>query len=160
MEFSIGDGYTYSADITYPVVHTSKEEAIYDFELMIQEKIEKLSDLDKEREKLYKEYHNIKDSIKSIQSNKRMNKKEQEKNLQKLTEEANQLFKMKIHPLDEKIKKVNNIEFGGQMLKLEDFVYLTEEDQKLKYTLPTLYNLNEYFEKVEENLYQKQKFKI
>jgi hypothetical protein len=159
MEFSIGDGYTYSADITYPILYSSKEEAIYDFELMIQEKIEKLSDLDKEREKLYKEYQKIKDSINSIQSNKRMSKKEQEKNLQKLMKEANQLFKMQIYPLDEKIKEVKNIEFGGQILKLEDFVYL-KEDEKLKYILPTLYTLNEYFEKVEENLSQKQKLKI
>lgn len=160
MEFSVGDGYTYSADVTYPIVYSSKEEALHDFELMLIEKIDTLSVLHKERESYYEENDNIRQQLQKISSDKRMSEKDKEKKNQTLYQSFNDLRTQKISPLEDKIKEAETLSFGGQNFALHDFVYTKESNGQLDYCLPNISTLNEYFSSIEQNLSVGKKPKI
>lgn len=160
MEFSVGDGYTYSADVTYPIVYSSKEEALHDFEIMLIEKIDTLSSLHKERESYYEENDTIRTQLQKISSDKRMSDKDKEKKTQALYQSFTELRIQKISPLEEKIKEVETISFGGQSFELHNFVYTKESNGQIDYSLPNIFTLNEYFSSIENNLSVSKKPKI
>lgn len=160
MEFSVGDGYTYSADVTYPIVYSSKEEALHDFELMLIEKIDTLSVLNKERESYYEENDNIRKQLQKISSDKRMSDKDKEKKNQVLYQSFTDLRNQKISPLEEKIKEAETLSIGGQSFDLYHFVYKKESNGELDYSLPNILTLNEYFSSIENNLSVSKKPKI
>lgn len=152
MEFSVGDGYTYSADVTYPIVYSSKNDALNDFELMLIEKIDALSALYQTRNSYYETSDKLRNELQKIASDKRISEKDKENKQKPLYESFHDLRIQKISPLEEKIKETELIHFGGQSFELHNFVYRRESDQQFDYTLPNILTLNEYFSTIEKNL--------
>ena len=160
MEFSVGDGYTYSADVTYPIVYSSKKEAIDDFELLLIEKVDTLSSLYKQRQDYYEDFEKIRTQIQKVTSDKRMSDKDKEKKTQSLYQSYADFREDKLNPLEEKIQEAEKVSFGGQIFPCDNFIYKKESDNKMDYCLPSISTLDEYFSSIEHNLSQTKKMKI
>lgn len=160
MEFTVGDGYTYSSEVTYPILYSSKEDAVSDFELLLLENIQILSHLEKERDKLYEKNTSMLEKIRSISSDKRMSEKDKQKNSATLSQEWQDFRENQLKPLDDKISALQKIDFGGQLFDLSDFVYHKENDQTMDYVMPNIMSLNDYYSTPENNLSQKKKLKM
>lgn len=160
MEFTIGDGYTYSAESTYPILYSSKEDAVTDFELMLIESIQILTYLEKERDKLYEKNTTMLEKMRSITSDKRMSEKDKQKNSLALSQEWKDFRENELKPVDDKISALQIIEFGGQTFKLSDFVYHREHDNQPDYVLPNIMTLDDFYANVENNLSQNKKLKM
>lgn len=158
MEFTVGDQYTYSAEVTFPIVYESKEKALHDFELLLIEKIDSLFTLQKERTKIDDERYDLLQTLQKISPNK-MTPKEKEKYNITFGEKLQKLRHDKESPLELKIKETETILFGGQSFTLDQFVYLRESDKQSDYCLPTIQTLDEYFSPVENTLVQSKKIK-
>lgn len=160
MEFTVGDGYTYSAETTYPIVYCSKEEAVTDFELMLMETIQILSYLHQERDKLHKKDTSMLNKMRSISSDKRMSEKDKQKNSLAMSEQWKDFRENHVKPLDDKITALQTINFGGQQFELGDFIYTKEGTDELDYIMPNIMTLDDFYSTPEHNLSQTKKHKM
>ena len=114
----------------------------------------------KDRNSLYEENNKITRELAKISSDKRMSQKDKDKNNQTLYQSFTDLRNEKITPLEEKIKEVEVVSFGGQTFNLHDFVYKRESDNQMDYCMPNISTLNEYFSSIEQNLSNTKKLKF
>lgn len=149
IEYTVGDGYTYSAEVTQPISYSSKQEAIDDFELLILSRIDAL-----EKDKLFQSYSKSLESLKNISSNKRLSDKDKDIKSKSLLEQISK-DREAIDTIDKFVKSQYEIEFGGQSLDFSNFIYINENTKKYQYTLPNLYSLDEFFFHVEKNVTDK-----
>lgn len=156
IEYTVGDGYTYSAEVTQPISYSSKQEAIDDFELLILSRIDALEKIQnsKEKDKLFQSYSKSLESLKNISSNKRLSDKDKDIKSKSLLEQISK-DREAIDTIDKFVKSQYEIEFGGQSLDLSNFIYINENTKKYQYTLPNLYSLDEFFFHVEKNVTDK-----
>ena len=160
MEFSVGDGYTYSADVTYPIVYESKEKAIEDFELLLLDKVEKIEQANIEKEKVYNDSNKLTNQFHKIKADKRLNEKYKNQQSLEVYEKINKHREEQVIPLEDKIKEIYTINFGGQNFSLDDFIYFHEDNpKKAGYCTPTISTLNEYFSSIENTLLNQKKIK-
>lgn len=152
MEFSVGDNFTYSAEVTLPIVYKSKESALHDFELLLIEKIE-LQNLYQEEllinnRKLNKIYNNIR----HILDSKKLDLKQKETKKILLTKELQEFNQQNTYPLNEKIQENQKIFFGGQTTELSIFTSQKEGSNRMQYFIPSIFTLDEFFKNVEPQL--------
>lgn len=159
IEFGVGDGYTYSADLTFPIIYESKDKALHDFELLLIEKIDLSSQLQTQLYQHYEENTKILKELQRVSSDRRTSDKDKEKLNQKFYKELQDLRNNKMNPLDLQIKEAQNISFGGQQFELSTFTYQRESDKQMDYTLPTIFTLDEYYHSLEQTLNQQKKLK-
>ena len=160
IEYSVGDGYTYSAEVTQPLVYSSKQDAIDDFELLLLSRIDVLEKIQqsKEKDNLYHSYSKNLESLRNISSNKRLSEKDKEIKSKSLLEKISK-DRENMDVLENFIKSQYDIEFGGQSFDLSNFIYINENTKKYQYSLPNLYSLDEFFSHVEKNLTDKNSLK-
>lgn len=161
IEYTVGDGYTYSADVTQPISYSSKKDAIDDFELLLLSRIDFLEKLQnsKEKDNLYKSYSKNLEKIKEISLNKRLSEKDKELKSKSLLEQISK-DRESIDSIDKIIKSQYELDFGGQTLDLSHFIYINENTKKYQYSLPNLYTLDEFFFHVENNIAEKNTRKL
>lgn len=140
LEYTEGDGCTYSCTNTLPIVYESKDKAISDLETALlthQISIEERNKVLQHNEKKIEKYRT---SV--LQFN---GKKGKEKELEKVTEEFRQA-------LSENREIFNSIsdefKFGGQSLYYSHF-FENEGDGKQAIYMPNIYTLDEFFSDVE-----------
>lgn len=134
VEYSVGDGFTYSATNTVPVLFSSKEEFIIIFEekLIAQKKLLELFDkkhieLTNQRLEVLKKISSFKNSKKSL--------KEQTQ----LVEKAQQLHASIVELHNNDITPLESIHLGGQKFYLDDFFVEKEV------CLPQVFTIEEWF---------------
>lgn len=161
IEYTVGDGYTYSAEVTQPLSYSSKQDAIDDFELLLLSRIDILDkhQNSKENDILHQSYHKNLEKLKEISFNKRLSSDSKEKQSKKILEDINK-NREDINNFDNFIKKQYELEFGGQTFDLSNFIYINENTKKYQYSLPNLYTLDEFFFHVEKNLSEKNTSKL
>lgn len=161
IEYTVGDGYTYSAEVTQPLFYSSKQDAIDDFELLLLSRIDILDkhQNSKENDILHQSYHKNLEKLKEISSNKRLSSDSKEKQSKKILEDINK-NREDINNFDNFIKKQYELEFGGQTFDLSNFIYINENTKKYQYSLPNLYTLDEFFFHLEKNLSEKNTSKL
>ncbi len=134
IEYSEGDGYTYSCTNTFPLLYENKEKAISDLEsLLLQYQIDQ-EVLSKERETYFKKLQALSNSITHLKS-----KKGKEKELEKA---ANDFLEFKKN--NERLTtSEDTFTFGGQELYYDHFFERDGGEQTL--IMPSIYTLDEFF---------------
>jgi hypothetical protein len=135
IEYSEGDGYTYSCTNTFPLLYESKEKAISDLEsLLLQYQIDQ-EVLLKERDNYYKKLQALSDSITNLKS-----KKGKEKELEKV---ANDFLEFQQNNRDKFSLLEQKFTFGGQELYYDHF-FERDGGEKIL-IMPSIYTLDEFF---------------
>lgn len=150
-EFSIGDGYTFSADCTQPVVYSSKEQAMEDFELLLITRIESLNENNLIKDKHYSEYNKLQQQFSKLNSDKRTSEKDKSSQLKTLIEKMTTFRDTKLDIVEKNIKELYTLDFGGQNFDLSNFIYLNENTKKHDYSMPHIFSLDDYFHHVENS---------
>jgi hypothetical protein len=134
VEYSVGDGFTYSATNTVPVLFSSKEEFIVTFEekLIAQKKQLELFnkrhiELSNQRLEILKKISSFKNSKKSL--------KEQTQ----LVEKSQQLHTAIVELHNNHITPLESLHIGGQKFYLDDFFVEKEV------FLPQVFTIEEWF---------------
>lgn len=157
MKFNVGDLYTYSAEVTFPIIYESKEKALHDFELLLIEKIDSLDNLQKERDTFYKKRNDLLKNLQKVSLDKKTTKDKYNINI---CEQLQDLRETQEFPLEKKIKETETILFGGQSFTVDQFVYKRDSDNQSDYCLPQIFTLDEYFSHLEKNHTPSKKLKI
>jgi hypothetical protein len=139
LEYWVGDGFTYTAQLTMPIVYKSKQEAQDDLELLILDYIDQIKahteiaqDLSNKRTNAYRKLSNI----------------NADKNKQAFDEAANKFKNLQEAACKHDDTLPKNLMFGGATLNASDFYKF--EDEKYYPVQTTMHTLDEYFALVEQ----------
>lgn len=152
MEFTVGDGFTYSSEVTYPIVYESKDKALHDFEILLIEKIDILYNLNEDLYEYEEQSCSLLKKLQKISADKRLNEKDKDKRRLAISQEFKHLQHNKITPLEKQIKDTETFLFGGQSFSLGQFVYIRDTDKHTDYCLPNIHTLDEYYSHIEKTL--------
>lgn len=139
IEFEIGDGFTYSSTVTFPVVYSSKEDFLIDLEDNVANQLAEYNKL-KEQYNIAREKYTT--SLNACISGKKKAPAVEEKKLKEIRyifETSEEIYK--------ELKDSTNVKIGGQIFNIENFLIDLEEGV---FCSPCVYSLDEYFKQVEE----------
>lgn len=139
MEYSVGDGYTYSCTNTIPILHSSKEDAISELETLILTMMEKQAKIHKEIAKLQDEQRI---ALEKLQ------KQKQSDRLVVTDSGINKEFLSYHEKINSLWKEINDqFVFGGQTLYYSNFI---ADGQKGEIQMPEFYTLDEFYANIEK----------
>ncbi len=140
MEYSVGDGYTFSCENTLPFIYENKEKAIDDLETFVLEYLVQKNKVKNDVAALQLIGNALVVKLKKAQNN-----KQNSKPLDDLREAWAQNFQLQ-NEAQKQIK--DEILFGGQTIYLSHFV---SDDGKENIEMPIIYTLDEFYAAVERN---------
>ena len=138
VEYSVGDGFTYSATNTVPVLFSSKEEFIVTFEEKLIAQKKQLELFNKRHIELSNQRLEI---LKKISSSKNSKKPLKEQSL--LIEQAQQLHESIVELHKNNITPLESLHIGGQHFYLDNFFI---EDEVC---LPQVFTIEEWFANID-----------
>lgn len=144
LQYTVGDGYTYYAENTVPIVYKDKKSAVEDFTLALLEHVDKQASHRLESEKLDDKQRKIYQKVENL---KRHPKKSAE-----LDEVYAQFLEAYKAYSDHNASLSNEFEFGGTTLEYSDFLYRDDDTGKTGISEPTIFTLDEFFFTPENNL--------
>lgn len=148
MIYTVGDGFTYSAESTIPIIYTSKKDALEDLHLILLGFEEKYMTYNTDKENIQQQIKSLVMKISKAQKEDKILLKEKSGNNTDLID-----LKKEYLILSEKYTKLvipSSFEFGGNDFEYQSFIHF--EDEKINISLPNLYTVDEYFFYVEKNL--------
>lgn len=148
IEYSVGDGYTWSGEFKQPIIYSSKQDILDDLELIILEHIDSYAKQRTIMLQLEEERNVI---LKELQVLKNKNKPDTNQIEAKYQEFMDMAQKMK----EQRESFSEEFDFGGATFSYSDFYY-KDESGKMHTYMPTVYTLEELFAPVEAKL-QEQK---
>lgn len=150
LEFTSGDGYTFSCENTLPLVYENKEQALFDLELLLIEYQEWSETHRQAGLKLEDIRNDAGNHLRKVKEQVERNKKN-EKELEKaLTEWQNAFAQCAAH--SQVSKERETFIFGGQKLHYESFFYYAEDSRKMVLSMPEIMTLEEFFAEVENSI--------
>jgi hypothetical protein len=144
MEYSVGDGYTYSSEVTYPIIYKDKPSAINDLELLVLKHLDDMENHTAKLDKLAEKQNNL---FKKIQ-NKENKSKKGEPNDPIWT----QLSEINAKIMEQEKLFSNEFIFGGTSLEYSNFYYMPEGTNKYNLSLPTISTLDEFYASAQATL--------
>ena len=134
VEYSVGDGFTYSATNTVPILFSSKEEFIIIFEEKLLEQKKLLEIFNKKHIELVNQRLDILRKVSNMGYSKKLLKEQIQ-----LVEKAQQLHESIVELHNNHITPLESIHIGGQKFYLDDFFV-----EKEVY-LPQVFTIEEWF---------------
>lgn len=151
MIYTVGDGFTYSAELTTPIVYESKKDALDDLHLILLGFEDKHNKYNEDRDDIHNKMQSLVMRITKAQKADKDLLKEKSGNNKSLSN-----LQKEYSLLSEKYRNLvmpSTFEFGGNDFEYSDFIHFEEE--KIFIHLPNLYTVDEYFFYVEKNLENK-----
>ena len=134
VEYSVGDGFTYSATNTVPILFSSKEEFIIIFEEKLIAQKKQLELFNKRHIELSNQRLEILKKISSFKNSKKLLKEQIQ-----LVEQAQQLHESIVELHKNNITPLESLHIGGQHFYLDDFFVEKEV------CLPQVFTIEEWF---------------
>lgn len=150
IEYTVGDGYTWSAEFKQPIIYSSKQDILDDLELIILEHFDNYIQQQQIMLKLEEKRNVI---LKELQALKDKNKPDTDKIEAKYKEFMNMAQKMK----EQRESFSEEFDFGGATFSYSDFYY-KDDSGKMHVYMPTVYTLDELFAPVEAKLQEQKSY--
>lgn len=144
LQYTVGDGYSYYAENTVPIVYKDKQSAMDDFTITLLEYIDKLEIHRQESEKLGNKQSKLHQRLSNLQRHPKKSAEIDELNSQFL--EAHKAYSEHNSSLS------NEFEFGGTTLEYSDFLYRSDDTGKNDISTPSIFTLDEFFFSPENTL--------
>lgn len=146
LEYTVGDGYTYSAENTVPIIYKDKQSAIDDFTLLLLEHIDALEIHRVQSEHLYSQQSKLHKKMLNVQRHPKKDKQQEE-----ITQQFYEAHKAYV---EHQKKLATTFMFGGTELQYSDFLYRADDETKDKVFEPRICTLDEFYFYAEQNMNQ------